>query len=169
VVFDLEGVLIDNSRRLRYALGIVGARSVEELSYPRKSRFWKIFLDENLARRMDTVNIRGLMILADRSLAYKIVVVSGAPERIVKEHLKKIKEEAERRGISIRIDRVFFRRRTREKAPDFKERILKLLMTKDEIVEVHDDDERVLQRVKKYGIRCILWKNLRPISWWPPF
>ena len=162
VIFDLEGVLIDNSKRLRYALNRVGARSIDNLSYPLKSKFWKIFLDRQLAYRMDKVNKGGIKLLLDKAKKYEIVIISGSPCNIAMDHIEKIKQAIIERGENVDFKHIYCRRRTREKAPDFKERIIKMLMEEDQIIEIHDDDERVLERAKKYGIKCYLWKNLRP-------
>jgi len=162
VIFDLEGVLIDNNERLKHALRKVGARSIDELKYPRKAKFWKIFLDRDLAYRLDKVNDYGLKILAEKSTKYKIVIVSGSLCSIVRDHIEKIKNRAQELGLEIRIDEIFCRRGTKRKSADFKESIVKRLLVEDEIVEIHDDDESVIKRVKKYGIRGILWQNLRP-------
>ncbi len=164
VIFDLEGVLIDNTKRLRYALSKVGAKDISELSYPRKSFFWKVFLNRDLAYRLDEVNNTGLKVLAEKSRDYQIVIISGSPCDIVRDHIEKIKKRAKELGLEIRIDKIFCRKGTKEKAPDFKERIIRGIMLWGEIIEVHDDDERVIERVKKYGIKGVLWENLAPSS-----
>ena len=162
VVFDLEGVLIDNRKRLKYALAIFNAKSIEDIKYPQRSRFWKVFLNPELAEKMDNVNILGLKILADRSKNCDIVIISGTRKEIALIHVQKLNNVAKNMGLSIKIDRLFYRRSSREKAPEFKERILRLLMLEDEIIEFHDDNEDVLKRVKKYGIKCYIWRDLRP-------
>ncbi|MEX0569195.1 MAG: hypothetical protein Q6363_008570 [Candidatus Njordarchaeota archaeon] len=158
-------MLIDNSERLRYALGKVDARSVDELKYPKKAKFWKIFLDPDLAQRMDKVNIVGLKILAEKSRRYRIVIISGTRKEIVMGHIEKITNESKKLNLDFRIDKIYYRGRSREKAPDFKERILRSLLLEDKIVEFHDDNEQVLERIKKYGIKCYLWKNLKPFEY----
>ena len=164
VIFDLEGVLIDNSRRLRYALDRVGAKDVRSLSYPKRGKFWKIFLDRNLAHKLDTVNMVGLEMLVDRAKKHRIAIVSGSPCQIVKDHMEKINMMLGKMGEKVEIGYIFCRKGTREKAPEFKERIIKRLLLEDEVVEIHDDDERVLERAKKYGIKCILWVDLNPVD-----
>lgn len=165
VVFDLEGVLIDNLKRLKYALNRVSARSVDELRYPKKAKFWEIFLDPELAYRMDRVNILALKILAEKCKKYRIAVISGTKKEIVMGHIEKILSESKRLNLTVRIDKIFYREKTREKAPDFKERILRSLLLEDKVSEFHDDNEEVLERVKKYNIKCYLWKNLRPLEY----
>jgi len=164
VIFDLEGVLIDNSKRLRYALQKVGAKDIESLAYPLRGRFWKIFLDKDLASRMDTVNMVGLKLLVEKARKHKIAIISGSPCEIVRDHMEKIYVKLSEMNAEIEISYVFCRKGTREKAPDFKERIIRRLILEDKVVEIHDDDERVLSRAKKYGIKCILWINLQPVE-----
>ena len=162
VIFDLEGVLIDNSERLRYALQKVNARNIDDLSPRLRAKFWRIFLDLELAHRFDKVNPAGMKVLADRSARYKIAIVSGTTKEIALDHINKIKIYSRDNNLSIRIDYIFYRRKTKEKAPIFKERIIRMLLLEDRIVEIHDDNEEVLHRAKKYGIKCYLWINLRP-------
>jgi len=164
VIFDLEGVLIDNRSRLKYALLKVGAQSIGELSYPKKGVFWRIFLDRDLASQLDKVNRLGIRVLAER-MDKSIIIVSGSPCTIVRDHIEKIKACSKELGIPIRIDEVYCRKKTRKKAPDMKEEVVKSILARGvEVVEAHDDDERVLARLKKYGIKCILWRDLRPIG-----
>ncbi len=165
VVFDLEGVLIDNSERLNYALRAVNAKSMEELHGYKRGKFWKIFMSLNLAKRMDKVNDYGLRLLSEKSQKYRIAIVSGTIRRIGLYQLELIKRRAKELNLYIKIDSVFLRpERTRIKAVAFKESILRLLMLEDTVVEIHDDDEDVIEMAKKYKIRGILWRNLRPVS-----
>lgn len=165
VIFDLEGVLIDNTRRLNYALTKLGVRGIQEIPPHKRRIFWNIFLNKNLSERFDRINPVGLRYLADRSKKYFIAIVSGAPKQIVLGHIKKIREVAKKENLEIRMDRIYYREKSRVKAADFKRRIFLELAYEGRIVEVHDDDPNVLEVAKKLGVKCYLWINLKPTEY----
>ena len=165
IIFDLEGVLIDNSERLNYALSIIGARSIDAIPLRQRSRFWRIFLDLELAKRMDRVNDFGLQILSERSGNNRIAIVSGTTREIGSYQLDLIRRRASELSLNIRIDFVFLRPKgSKERAVVFKERILRWLLLEDDVAEIHDDEEEIVEMAKKYGVKGVLWRNLRPVS-----
>lgn len=165
VVFDLEGVLIDNSSRLEHALKAVGARDITDIREHKREQFWRVFLDLRLAKSLDKVNDLGLMILSDRSQKYKISIVSGTIRPIGIFQINLIKSRAKELNLKVRIDSIFLRAEGNYiKATSFKELILRKLLMSDTIVELHDDDEEIIEMAKKYGIRTVLWRNLRPVE-----
>jgi len=164
-VFDLEGVLIDNSERLNYALRATGARSIADLKKHERKKFWKIFLNLKLARSLDRVNDLGLMILANKSQKYKIAIISGTIRPIGMYQISLVRKRALELNLEIRIDHIFLRQKgLYTKAAAFKELMLRRLMTNETIIELHDDDEEVIEMAKRHGIRAILWRNLHPVE-----
>ncbi|MHA1615983.1 MAG: hypothetical protein ACTSX9_01580 [Candidatus Njordarchaeales archaeon] len=168
VVFDLEGVLIDNHKRLRHALRKLSVNSINDIPMSKKTLFWKIYFDPNLAERLDSVNLDALKILLKKKAeGYKIAIISGAPKEIVNIGLRKLREIAEKENHKLGIDYVFWRPPgDKRKASAFKLDVAKRLKTlfREEIVEIHDDDYNVIESFRKIGVKTYYWRNLKLVN-----
>ncbi len=169
IVFDLEGVLINNFKRLNFALKEIGVSNIEKIPKSRKMEFWKIFMDLGSAERLDEINPKGIEVLIKKIKEnYKIAIISGTSKRIVSHHLGKIKEHL--KILKIEFNPVFVSWRSKnDKRPasalkyekiQFLEKVFGI-----KVVEVHDDDPKVIDALRKLAdIRLVLWQNLKPIS-----
>ena len=165
IIFDLEGVLIDNRERLQYAANYVGVdpNDLERLDFKKKHLFWRVFLDASLARKLDRVNPLGISILIDRyKQGKKIIILSGAPKEIVLIHLNKIRQHLKEANQEVKIYETIWRPKgDKTKAPEFKTKIIKnrLLLTEEEIEEIHDDSIEVIEAFRGIARKRFLWKN----------
>lgn len=169
IVFDLEGVLINNFKRLNFALKEIGVSNIEKIPKSKKMEFWKIFMDLGLAEKLDEINPKGIEVLIKKIKEnYKIAIISGTSKRIVNYHLGKIKEHL--KILKIEFNPVFISWRPKnDKRPasalkyekiQFLEKVFRI-----KVVEVHDDDPKVIDALRKLAdVRLVLWQNLKPIS-----
>lgn len=168
IIFDLEGVLIDNKDRYIFAVKKAdpNASSDKDLSREKRRVFWQTFFDVNLVEKMDRVNMTGLRILKRLvEKGKKIVILSGTKKEIVKILLNKIMSEAEKMGFKFKPLAVVWRPKNdyRKSRIFKKEKALELVkMFNEEIEEIHDDDEEVINEFKKMGIKTVLWRDLKP-------
>ncbi len=163
IVFDLEGVLVDNSNRYYIALKKANpsAKSDSELKPHEKRVFWKIFFDSNLAIKLDKVDSKALELFDSYVRnGKKVIILSGTRKEIVKVLLDKIKEVANKKGYKFTPYIVIWRTKgDYRKAPEFKlSKIRELEKLIGEPVEiVYDDKIEVIEKLKKEGIKAILW------------
>ena len=148
VVFDLDGVVFDVSRRINAALEEVGVKSIEDLRYnPRlRRKFWKVFLSSKYmyldTPRPDVISKMWNL----KRKGYKIVILTG---RV----LETQGEEtiAQLRKYNIPYDEIYFRRK-RDKRKDYEYKASIIMWLKNsgcEIVEIHEDSEEVANRLKE--------------------
>lgn len=163
IVFDLEGVLIDNSKRYFHAISKVdpNIKDADELPSEKKRLFWENFINPELAERMDTVNVKALK-LFDKYLnqGKKVVIISGTKKEVVSVLLKKLKQAAEENNLRFKPHLVVWRPDDEyRKAPEFKlEKIKQLASLLNEPIEcVYDDNEETVKKLKENGINAILW------------
>ena len=145
-IFDLDGVLIDISERIKAVLDYLGLNpyiSPSALRGEKKRRFWKyflsdMFLDYDRPRRV------GIELLLDRLKKGIVVIVSGRPTSLKEATLRELKE------FNVPVDKIkfFFRglgdyRREKE----LKLHFFKIISNMGEIVEVHDDSAEVLDAI----------------------
>ena len=167
IIFDIEGVLIDNSERFKTALARIdrSAKKPEELDARSRTVFWKIFLNPDLSRKLDRINKAGVEYLIEKLRQGKnIILLSGAPKEIVLIHLEKIRQYLHQRGIKENFSRVIWRgRNDKRKAEEFKlDMIRKLrLFFNEEIEEIHDDNPFVIETLKKFARKAFLWEKCR--------
>ena len=167
IVFDLEGVLIDNRERLLRAIKSINphANSPGELDPRDKKLFWKAYFDPKLADELDKINEEGIRVLIEKiESKKKIIILSGSPKEIVLLHVKKIREYLKEKGYKVDFEDVIWRPRgDRRKAEEFKFSIIKnILAFKGEIIEeVHDDNPNVIDALKKLSKKAFLWENCK--------
>ncbi len=165
IIFDLEGVLIDNGERYNKALKAANpnAKNDSELKPYEKRRFWRYFFDPNLALKLDKVNLKALELFDSYvKQGKKVIILSGTRKEIVKTLLDKIKEVARKKGYRFEPYIVIWRTKgDYRKAPEFKlNKIRELEKLLGEPVEiVYDDKEEVIKKMTREGINAVLWRN----------
>jgi len=151
VVFDIDGVLVDSSRRFNKALEEVGAKDPKELTGEKRKRFWEVFLSEKYLH-LDNPNEEYVERLREyRAQGYKIIILTGRPER-----LRRATEEQLRR-FGVEYDEIVFRPEgDYSKDHEFKARELAKLMQRYTIEAVYDDSEAVVEAASRLGIEAHL-------------
>ncbi len=148
IIFDLDGVIFDVSRRIKASLEEIGAKSLDDVRRnPRlRNRFWKAFLSPKYmyldAPRLDVIEkMREL-----KRRGYEIVIVTG---RVLETQGDETRRQLEK--YSVPYDKIFFRRkRDRRKDYEYKASVISWLqITECEIVEIHEDSEEVAQKLRE--------------------
>lgn len=137
-VFDIDGVLLDVSQRIALA---------EKLSRGNTSLFWHYFFSEELLQ-FDRPRRIGIDILLDRIDKGAIIIVTGRPSRLRKITVGQLQSI----GIPISSIKEIYMRSNNDlrKSYLFKlETIEDLLLKGYTILEVHDDDEEFLKRIRR--------------------
>jgi len=168
VVFDLEGVLIDNRKRYIQALKAVksSAKDLNDLRGEEKKFFWSIFMDAELAKKLDSINAKALEIwkkLQERG--YKLVILTGTRKEVALILLEKLKSEFERIGFKFKPDLVVWRPRgDKRKSFEFKKQKIREieLLLNDEIIEIHEDDPETIKVLREMGYKVVPWIELEP-------
>ncbi|RLE64445.1 MAG: hypothetical protein DRJ38_05490 [Thermoprotei archaeon] len=144
-VFDIDGVLIDVGEKVK---AVLKELKLNENLDPRKldvvnrQKFWRLFLSEKYAR-YDKPRIIGIELLKDRLNKGKVVIVTGRPETLKQLTL----EELLKWNIPIhKLTFIFRRKRDRRRDVDFK---IEAIANLGNVVEVHDDAEEFLKKVKE--------------------
>mgnify|MGYP000097138337 CR=1 FL=1 len=145
-VFDIDGVLVDPSKRLKKCLEEQGAKFLKDLDRARKQAFWECFLSDKYMDLDEPIieNIRYVQKLKENGV--KIVLLTGRREDTQKTAtLMQIKKW------KIPCDKIYFRRKNdRRKDYIYKANILKLLLKRNyKIVEIWDDMEDVAKKLKE--------------------
>ncbi|RLE90398.1 MAG: hypothetical protein DRN04_15185 [Thermoprotei archaeon] len=146
-VFDIDGVIFDVSDRIRATLDELGVDNIEKVKRNPKlrSKFWKIFLSPKYMYldkpRFDVINY--MRKLKDKE--YKIIIVTGRVLEIQGEETEK-----QLREYNVPYDEIYFRRkRDKRKDYEFKTSIIQWLISRGyEIIEVHEDSEEVINKLK---------------------
>ena len=147
-IFDVDGVIFDISDRIRAVLEELGVESLDKIKYNTKLRnkFWKIFLSPKYMYldkpRFDVINYMHEL----KRKGYKIVIVTG---RVLETQGEETRKQLEK--YSVPYDEICFRRR-KDKRKDYelKTSIIRWLIFKGyEIVEVHEDSEEVISKLKQ--------------------
>ncbi len=134
--FDVDGVIVDVSERLRIA---------NEMSGGKRNLFWRYFFSEDLIK-LDKPRSIGINLVRDRASKGCIVVITGRPKRL---RDVTIKEFMEYTGVSP--CKVFMRNnRDYRSSAIIKVELISLALNQGfEIIEFHDDSEEVLRAVKE--------------------
>ncbi|MEM4584198.1 MAG: HAD family acid phosphatase [Ignisphaera sp.] len=161
VVFDVDGVLIDNSERLRRSLEEVGARDISELNGERRRRFWEIFLSEKYII-LDKPNQLAIELAKKRkSEGYAVVVLTGRPMRLMKKTLEQLD------SYGVPYDAVIFRTENNyTKDHEYKRKVIEELGLN--VIELHDDSEQVCSACVSSAKNIYIWRNLRPEPYTSP-
>ena len=146
-IFDIDGVIFDVSNRIIAALEELGVDSIDKVKRNPKLRnkFWKIFLSPKYMYldkpRLDVINY--MRKLKDRG--YKIIIVTG---RVLETQGEKTEEQLKKYNVPY--DEIYFRRKkNKRKDCELKASIIQWLIFKGyEIVEVHEDSEEVINKLK---------------------
>ncbi|MEM4595492.1 MAG: HAD family acid phosphatase [Thermofilaceae archaeon] len=160
VVFDIDGVLVDCSERLKRSLEEVGASDTSELLGEKRRRFWEVFLSEKYMDA-DAANPEAVELAWKRRLSgYRVVLVTGRPERLSAATFEQL------RRFNVVFDAVVFRANDyRGKDHEYKRTVLEELGLR--VVELHDDSEQVCAACAHLAGSVYLWRNLRPVPWKP--
>jgi len=131
-VFDIDGVLLDVSERLKIAL--------------QSNDFWSVFFSKDLLY-LDKPRVKGINMLRERAKKGLVAIITGRPEYLRKITIQQLKEL----GVYNLIWRIYMRKRGDfRKAKIVKaEAIEQLIVEGYEVIEVHDDDIEVLNYVGK--------------------
>jgi len=135
--FDIDGVIVDVTERLRVALEVSGG--------VKNRKFRDTFFDPDLIIRLDKPRPIGIELVRDRARKGCIIVITGRPRR-----LKDVSMEEFIKFTEVR-PKAIFMRSNRDYRPSCivkVELVEKALRLNYEIIELHDDDEEVLRSVK---------------------
>lgn len=134
--FDVDGVLVNNDRRLRLAI---------ELSSVLGGNFHEFFHDENLMN-LDGPRLPGIELLKDRASKGCIILITGRPVRLKDITIKQILDFS-----GVMPDHVLMRRNgDRRPSVTVKLELLEKVISRGvEILEYHDDDADVINAVKE--------------------
>lgn len=133
--FDMDGVLVDISERLRTA---------NELSKEGYD-FWRLFFSEDLIMLDKPRNV-GIELLKDRAKLGSILIITGRPKR-----LKEITIDQLIRFAGVKPDGIFMRM-DNDYRPSVRlkiELLTRAIKEGYELIELHEDDEEVLKEVKR--------------------
>ncbi len=131
--FDVDGVIVDVSERLRRA---------KELSRNKKE-FWELFFSDEL-HELDKPRPAGVEAVRDRARRGYVIIVTGRPQKLFKVTLKQVVEFT---GVK---PAYIYMRRTGDMRPSatIKLELLERAMNEGfNIVEYHDDEEEVLKNI----------------------
>jgi len=144
-VFDVDGVLVDATERLREALrrlGVSSASTPGELDPRLRQRFWEVFLSEDLLA-LDRPRSVGIQLLLDRLGRGVVLVLTGRPYRLYRATLRELQ------GFGVPVDRVVVSMRPRgdrRRDVEFKASVLARI---PKVAEVHDDELEVLEAARR--------------------
>jgi len=148
VVFDLDGVLVDNTERYRLSLADVdpSAQSHEDLPRDKRSQFWRIFLSDRYIEYDRPIHKAIEMLNRRREKGYPIVIVTGRTDNMMNATLEQLK------AFGIEYDALIMRRTgIYIKDYDFKGRTVDSLNL--QIYEIHDDSADVIAALHHYASR----------------
>lgn len=156
VVFDIDGVLIDCTERLKLSLSELGINSFSEMNSVLKRKFWETFLSPKYID-YDKPNPEAIEWCRKRfGEGYSVLILSGRTENLITHTVNQLnKYSVPYHSIVFRPIGVF------EKDYVFKENVIKELGVK--VIEAHDDSEEVCKVLAKYSEKVYLWKNMKPI------
>mgnify|MGYP000704592924 FL=1 len=146
-VFDIDGVIFDISARIRATLEELGVDSIDRVKRNPKLRikFWKIFLSPKYMYldkpRFDVINYMHKL----KEEGYKIIIVTG---RVLESQGEETEKQLKKYNVPY--DEIYFRRkRDKRKDYEFKTSIIQWLIFRGyEIIEVHEDSEEVINKLK---------------------
>ena len=158
-VFDLDGVLVDPSERIRevlFRLGLPLDTNIEKLKGSIRRRFWELFLSPKMLY-LDKPRDIGIEILMDRRKRGKIIIVTGRPIVLRKHTIRELMEF----GVEINYKNDIIFRPEGDLRPDYEYKA-SVIGKLNNVVEVHDDSIRVLEsirRVKPYATLYLHYDN----------
>lgn len=155
VIFDIDGVLVDNTDRLKKSLEEIGVSNFAELNNEVKKKFWDIFLSPKYIDLDKPNRVAVDWAWRKHREGYGIVVLTGRPGRLSEHTIAQLK------GFNIPYHAVIFR-------PDnvfikdhaFKENVVRDIRAR--IVEAHDDSEEVCRMYSRYSEKVYFWRNMKP-------
>lgn len=153
VVFDLDGVLIDSSARLRRSLEEVGVGSMEELRDPElRRRFWDVFLSDRYIH-LDTPNRRAVEALVRRrEEGYGVVIITGRPYRMARSTLRQLEE------FGIPYDAIVFRSDS-YRGKDHEYKVTAIAELALDVAEAHDDSPDVCAAYSRVVKSVVCWRG----------
>ncbi len=132
-IFDIDGVLVDPSRRLNLA--------------KQSKNFWSTFLREDLLSLDEPREIGVKLLLRKAREGTKIVLVTGRPERLRRATL----DQLGKIGIGKKLIDMLLMRKNNDRRPGW---IVKVDLIREnlsgyrnKVVEIHDDEERILREL----------------------
>jgi hypothetical protein len=149
-VFDVDGVLIDSSERMREAARRAGCRKCPA--------FWRYFLDPSLIEELDKPRRIGVELALSRMReGYKIIVVTGRPQRLRRITLRQLRE------IGINPLRLFVKPEgSGMNTWEFKASVIEHLVLAEgiDIAEIHEDDPEALFAMGSKAMGAVLFLHL---------
>jgi len=146
VIFDIDGVIADPSKRLEKCLKELGATDIKNMFGAKRRKFWKIFLSSKYMHldKPIAVNIEYIRKLKEQG--YYIILLTGRRKDTQGQATLK---QLERWGVPY--DEIYFRYPMDfRKDVTYKANIIKKLKSRGyEIVEIWDDMEKIAQKLKK--------------------
>jgi len=164
VVFDLDGVLVNNTERYRLSLAEVNPNvsSHNELPKAMQNKFWRIFLSDKYIH-LDKPVYDAIEILNDRRRkGYPVVIITGRTSNMLNTTLDQLK------AFGVEYDVLVMRREgVYIKDYEFKERVIKSMNL--HIAEVHDDSLDIINALHEYAVRgSFYWYKLGKYIYAPP-
>ncbi|RLF18787.1 MAG: hypothetical protein DRZ82_07655 [Thermoprotei archaeon] len=158
-IFDLDGVLVDPSERLRVTLRKLRLpldTDVEKLRGSLRRRFWEIFLSPNMLQ-WDKPREIGIELFHDRRRKGRVIIVTGRPITLRRHTLKELAVF----GLEIRDNEDIIFRPKGDIRPDYEYKA-EVISNIDDVVEIHDDSIRVLEtlrRIKPFATLYLHYDN----------
>ena len=159
VIFDIEGVLIDVSERLKLCLEETGKkfgkiiRSHKELKGNARKYFWNCFMSEKYLE-FDKPLECNIELAKKLQENYKLILITGARDEIARVHEKRL------RNYGLRF--IIFSRPKGNRLPSavFKRRIIEELINEGyEIEKVFEDDEENCEMFLRYAKEVYIVKG----------
>lgn len=146
VIFDIDGVLINPQKRLRKCLEKVNATSIRKLHGKKRRKFWDCFLSETYMNLDEPIQENISKLREMKNQGYHIILITGRREDKQK---NKTLEQLDKWKIPY--DEIYFRKaHDKRKDYTYKSSLIKRLIERGyEIVEVWDDSEKVIEKLKQ--------------------
>ena len=153
-VFDLDGVIVDPSERIKAVLLRLGLPldiDVEKLKGSMKRRFWDLFLSPKMLH-LDKPRDIGIEVLKDRMKRGKVIIITGRPISLREPTIRELMEF----GVEIDYKSNIIFRPKGDLRPDYEYKA-SVISVLDNVVEVHDDSIRVLEAIRKVRPHVMLY------------
>ncbi|MEM2472908.1 MAG: HAD family acid phosphatase [Sulfolobales archaeon] len=155
-IFDLDGVIFDSTERFRKSLEEAGVSEEEfKKDHRKRSRVWEIFLSNKYLELDKPVQDALTSMERAYMLGLSAVILSGRPKRMASKTIEMLDR------IGARYDLLILRGdANKEKDHIYKARAMRWLVEHEyEVVEIHDDSEEVLNKLRELApdAKLYLW------------
>lgn len=160
VVYDVDGVLVDNTERLKRSLEELGAPSIDSLG-TRKREFWELFLSEKYIH-LDKPVQAAIDLAREKSKKHPIVIITGRPEKLARATLEQLK------NFGIPYNAVIFRGDS-SYVKDYELKDLAVRELAIDVLEAHDDSLEVCKTMLRHARHGVYWwRSIGSYVYLPP-